>query len=103
MRKILGFCLNTVQAKPPPQYFQEPDRFADFVVHEAAHVFHNCKRSTLGLRETRSKVWLLDVEYRKRETFAYSCEADARIHELGTRLADRQAWPTSFPDRVYFR
>jgi len=46
------------------QYFLEEDRFADFIVHEAAHIFHNCKRGTLGLRETRSKVWLLDIEYR---------------------------------------
>lgn len=36
-------------------------------MHEAAHVFHNCKRSNLGLTETQSKVWLLDIEYRKRE------------------------------------
>jgi hypothetical protein len=54
-------------------------------------VFHNCKRGTLGLRETRSKVWLLDIEYRKRETFAYSCESYARILELGTSPAARQA------------
>ena len=55
-----------------PEYFAEDDPFADFVVHEVAHIFHNCKRATIGLRETRAKVWLLDIEYRKRETFAYS-------------------------------
>ena len=38
-----------------PLYFHEEDRFADFIVHEAAHVFHNCKRNTLGLHETRSR------------------------------------------------
>lgn len=42
-----------------PDYFTEDDPFADFIVHEAAHIFHNCKRRTLGLRETRSKEWLL--------------------------------------------
>jgi hypothetical protein len=50
-----------------PDYFAEEDPFADFVVHEAAHIFHNCKRSTIGLRETRTKEWLLDIEYRHRE------------------------------------
>ena len=79
-----------------PLYFHEEDRFADFIVHEAAHVFHNCKRGTLGLHETRSKVWLLDIEYRKRETFAYSCEAYARITELGTSSAARQTLAGEF-------
>jgi hypothetical protein len=79
-----------------PQYFREDYRFADFIVHEAAHVFYNCKRSTLGLSETPSKVWLLDIEYRKRETFAYSCEAYSRILELGKRAADRQALADEF-------
>jgi hypothetical protein len=79
-----------------PQYFQEEDRFADFIVHEAAHVFHNCKRSTVGLTETRSKVWLLDIEYRKRETFAYSCEAYARILELGANPAVRRELADEF-------
>ena len=62
-----------------PDYFVDNDPFADFVVHEAAHIFHNCKRRTLGLPATRRKEWLLDIEFRKRETFAYSCEAYARI------------------------
>ena len=66
-------------------------RFADFVVHEAAHIFHNCKRRTIGLPETRNKEWLLSIEFRKRETFAYACEAYARILDLGPRPADRRA------------
>ena len=28
------------------------DPFDDFVVHEAAHIFHNCKRRTVGLAQT---------------------------------------------------
>ena len=32
-----------------PAYFSEDDPYADFVVHEMAHVFHNCKRRTAGL------------------------------------------------------
>jgi hypothetical protein len=63
-------------------YFDTRDRFADFIVHEAAHIFHNCKRRTIGLPETRTREWLLDIEYRKRETFAYACEAYSRILDL---------------------
>jgi hypothetical protein len=69
-----------------PEYFAENDPFADFIVHEAAHIFHNCKRATVGLRETRTKEWLLEIEYRKRETFAYSCEAYSRVLERGKNL-----------------
>lgn len=77
-------------------YFDEEDPFADFVVHEAAHVFHNCKRRTIGLAETRRREWLLDIEYRKRETFAYACEAYARIVERAPRLVERRALATAF-------
>jgi hypothetical protein len=74
-----------------PDYFAEDDPFADFVVHEAAHIFHNCKRTTIGLRETRTKEWLLDIEFRQRETFAYSCEAYARIVARAKDAAERRA------------
>lgn len=72
------------------EYFAHRDRFADFVVHEAAHVFHTCKRRTAGLPETRTREWLLDIEFGKRETFAYACEVYSRIVELGRRPADRR-------------
>lgn len=74
-----------------PAYFEEGDPFADFIVHEAAHIFHNCKRATLGLRETRTKEWLLDIEYRKRETFAYACEAYARVLDIAKSSTERRA------------
>jgi len=74
-----------------PRYFSEDDPFADFIVHEAAHVFHNCKRATIGLSETRTKQWLLEIDYLKRETFAYACEAYARVIERGKRRAQRLA------------
>ena len=74
-----------------PVYFAEDDPFADFIVHEAAHIFHNCKRATVGLRETRTKEWLLDIDFRKRETFAYSCEAYARVLERGKTPSERRA------------
>jgi hypothetical protein len=63
-------------------YFRANHRFADFVVHEAAHIFHNCKRRTLGLPEARRREWLLEIDFKKRETFAYACEAYSRILEL---------------------
>ena len=66
-------------------YFAGAGRFDDFLVHEAAHVFHNCKRATVGLPHTRRREWLLQIDFRKRETFAYACEAYSRILELGSR------------------
>ena len=72
-------------------YFTGQERFADFIVHEAAHVFHNCKRRPIGLPETRRREWLLEVEFRKRETFAYACEAYSRILELAKGTNERLA------------
>ncbi len=73
-------------------YFRPAGQFDDFVVHEAAHIFHNCKRRTIGLPEVRGREWLLDIEFGKRETFAYLCEAYSRILELsgGGTPAKRQ-------------
>jgi hypothetical protein len=56
---------------------------------KVAHIFHNCKRSTVGLPETRTRKWLLDIEFRKRETFAYACEAYSRIVDLARTPATR--------------
>jgi len=83
-----------------PNYFAEDEPFADFIVHEAAHVFHNCKRATVGLRETRTKEWLLDIEYRKRETFAYSCEAYARVLERAKTPGERRALAADYGSTV---
>ncbi len=57
-----------------PRYFSDPGPASDFVVHEVAHIFHNCRRRSAGLPETRRKEWLLDIAFHKRETFAYACE-----------------------------
>ena len=72
------------------EYFGVPGRFDDFLVHEAAHVFHNCKCRTIGLRETRRREWLLEIDFAKRETFAYACETYSRIYGLGQGLRSRQ-------------
>ncbi len=79
-----------------PEYFAETDPFADFIVHEVAHIFHNCKRATIGLAETRTKEWLLDIEYGKREIFAYSCEAYAGVLQRGNGPAERRALAEEF-------
>ena len=70
-------------------YFREENRFDDFVVHEVAHIFHNCKRETIGLPETCGREWLLEIDYAKRETFAYACEAYSRLLTLGSGRAER--------------
>jgi len=72
-------------------YFEEDDPFADFVVHEVAHIFHNCKRGVVGLPQTRRRQWLLDIEFRKRETFAYSCEVYGCIARRARSPGDRLA------------
>lgn len=67
------------------------DGYADYLVHEAAHIFHNCRRATLGLTETRSRDFLLAIDYSKRETFAYACEAYSRFLVLADSPKDRRA------------
>jgi hypothetical protein len=42
------------------KYFTQTNKFADYIVHEAAHAFHNCKRTLLGLRETRRRGRAMD-------------------------------------------
>jgi hypothetical protein len=84
-----------------PDYFAEDDPFADFIVHEAAHIFHNCKRVTVGLRATRTKEWLLEIEYRMRETFAYSCEAYARVLNHSKTPKERRALAAEYGGRVH--
>ncbi len=70
-----------------PKYFTQPGRFADFLVHEAAHIFHNWKREYAGLPFTRYNEWLVPIDFSKRETFAYACEIYSciRAHGAGPR------------------
>jgi hypothetical protein len=71
------------------EYFRTRGPFDDYVVHEAAHIFHNCKRERLSLPFTRRR--LLDIAFGKRETFAYACEAFSRIAAGGVSRAQRLA------------
>jgi hypothetical protein len=79
-----------------PEYFVDRGRIEDFVIHEGAHVFHNCKRRTAGLPETRTKEWLLLLEFSERETFAYSCEAYGWIVERSSSKSERLALSAKF-------
>lgn len=88
-RQIVGLSTETT-CFVAMDYFSATDRFDDFVVHEAAHVFHNCKRRTLGLSASPKREWLLDIDYAKRETFAYACERYSHVLELGSSSATRR-------------
>ncbi|MDA1276704.1 MAG: hypothetical protein O2960_22020 [Verrucomicrobia bacterium] len=77
-------------------YFHEKDRFADFLVHEAAHLFHNCRRRTIGLIETEKKPWPLTINFLKREEFAYACEFYSRILALSSGFKERLNLFTEF-------
>lgn len=72
-------------------YFDETDPFADYVVHEAAHVLHNCRRAVIGLPERRYCSTLLNIAFHQRETFAYACEAYSRILAMAQNGQSRQA------------
>ena len=88
-RHIVGLSQETT-CYVSMSYFREDDPFADFVVHEAAHVFHNCKRESLGLAESRHREWLLNIDYPRRETFAYACEAYSCISAMAVDTRQRQ-------------
>jgi hypothetical protein len=74
-------------------------RFDDFVVHECAHVLHDAKPYRIGLPERRRRERLVDLEFRKRETFAYACEAYRMIVEHGPRVRDRAALVAELVER----
>ncbi|MFH1463673.1 MAG: hypothetical protein ABIO70_04730 [Pseudomonadota bacterium] len=96
--RLLGISQDTT-CYVSPRYFEEDDPFADFIVHEVAHIFHNCKRHTAGLRSSRRREWMLEIKYQKRETFAYACEAFSRIVERGLRPAARASMARAFGKR----
>ena len=87
--QILGLNLET-ECYVSMDYFAETDPFADYVIHEVAHIFHNCKRETIGLPFSRSKEWLLGIRFAKRETFAYACETYGRILEQANGKEQRR-------------
>lgn len=89
---IVGFSENTT-CYISLAYFLDDSctPFSDYVVHEAAHVFHNSRRRNAGLMGKKEDDWLLPVEFGKRETFAYACEAYSRICELSKDFSARRS------------
>lgn len=77
---LLGLSEGT-QCLVSLRYFQdiEADPFADYVVHEVAHLFHNNKRRYVDLPAKGRREWILDIEFRKRELFAHACEFYSHI------------------------
>ncbi|MFO0743419.1 MAG: hypothetical protein U0270_46555 [Labilithrix sp.] len=101
-RAAVGFSEN-FRSYITPQYFEQLEPFVDFLVHECAHVLHDARLETVGLRATRSRERLVELEFRERETFAYACEAYATIaagrsaaerQDLATQLRVRRPYPT---------
>ena len=93
--KLVGFSEELI-CYVSAAYFENEDLFADFVVHEIAHIFHNGRRQSVGLPETRALKYPLKIDYRKREVLAYACEAYARILERARKPADRRALAQEF-------
>lgn len=79
-----------------PAALDEDQPFADYVVHEVAHIFHNCKRQTAGLPVTRRREWMLDIAFQKRETFAWSCEVFSRVTASAGSPRERRALAGAF-------
>jgi len=88
--RIVGFSEETT-CYVSPVYLAGRGPFDDFIVHEVAHVFHNWKREYAGLPHTKRKEWLLEIDFHKHETFAYTCEVFARILEQGSTPKERAA------------
>ena len=51
-----------------------------------------------GYPHTRYKEWLLEIDFHKRETFAYACEVYARILEQARKPAERVAMVEEFAE-----
>jgi len=101
-----GFSTN-LKCYVTPEYFEQKEPFVDFLIHECAHVLHDCKFERIELRATRSRERLVELEFRERETFAYSCEAFSSIAmgrspsgraELAARFRSRKPYPRDAVD-----
>jgi len=84
-------------------YFEglKRDPFSDYVVHEVTHIFHNQKREQVGLPLRRKSEWMLDIEFRERETFAYACEVYGRIVKRTRRRDERLRLVDEFAERSH--
>ncbi len=88
-RRIVGLSADRKCYVALDYFRQDGTGFEDFVIHEAAHVFHNCKWHYLGLPERRRQPWLLPVRFHDQENFAYTCEAFGRILQRARSRPER--------------
>ena len=110
---IVGMSVGT-RCYVSMSYFDQSQPFDDYVVHEAAHLFHNAKREPIGLPKLRRSEWLLPIAFSKRELFAYSCAVYSRIllisKDKRERLLEFEKAKDSFrpddervdPDQLFF-
>ncbi len=92
---MLGLCAGS-ESYVGLDYFRTQRPFDDFLIHEAAHVFHGCRRHELGLAEKRGRTWLLPIDFHDQENFAYACEAYGWIARQTRVLAERTGLARQF-------
>ena len=63
------------------EYFSGEDPFMDHLVHEAARLVCSARRSAAGLRQTRNRIWLIDMVPTRHRMFAHACEVYSSIRE----------------------
>lgn len=69
-----------------PEALHPPCSTRDVLVHELAHVLHDARRGTFGLRPARAP--LLRVPPERRETFAWTCELWSTLERAPALYAD---------------
>ena len=63
------------------EYFFSQEHFVDQLVHEAARVICSAKRGAAGLRQSKSRIWLIDMVPARHRMFAHACEFYSHIRE----------------------
>lgn len=67
--------------------FHSDDAYSDVIVHEAAHLLHYLKPELCGLRVPKTKERFVDVDFHRRELFAYTCEAYSCVLQRGNHTS----------------
>ena len=63
------------------EYFDVQEPFVDHLVREAARLVCAARRGAAGLRQTKSRIWLIDMVPTRHQMFAHACEVYGRIRE----------------------
>jgi excisionase family DNA binding protein len=72
-------------------YLNSPPRFQDFVIGGCAEELPVLRREAVGLRETYSRRWVLDVPQRNRPLFTRASEVLSSIMTLASSSPERMA------------